>query len=186
MINFNKRNVNILSFLVSSIIFICIVLPLNYSEKYSDSNIVENNLFNKLEEQTSGEIELNEIKKWNLEIKSLSIKGPISEMEQDEPEEAYIGHFKQTSILGNNVALIAYNFGKSTNYFANLKELKIGDEIIYTVNDTVKKYKVLSNQIIEKENLNYILDENNSGEDTLKLFTYVKDLDTKLRYICAK
>ena len=106
-------------------------------------------------------------------------------MEQNTPEE-YIGHFKNTSILGNNVALIAYNFGTSTNYFANLKELKVGDEIIYTVNDIVKKYKVFSNQIIEKESLNSILFENNQNDATLKLFTYVKDLDTKLRYICAK
>ena len=186
MINFNKRNINILSFLVSSIIFIFIVSILNLPNQYSKSNTMSNNLFNKLEEQKSKEIDLNEIKKWDLEIKSLNIKGPISEMEQDTPEEEYIGHFKQTSILGNNIALIAYNFGKTTNYFANLKELKVGDEIIYTVNDTVKKYKVCSNQIIEKENLNEILAEKNQSEDTLKLFTYVKDLDTKLRYICAK
>ncbi len=198
MINFNKRNVNILSFLVSSIIFILIVLILNYPRQYNQSYQKYNNETKGLNNNThlnhetrsntqaNSEIELSDIVNWNLEIKSLNIKGPIKEMETDTPSAEYIGHFKETSILGNNIALIAYNFGEHTNYFANLKELKVGDEIIYRVNDTIKTYKVFSNQIIEKASLNSVLLEYNQNEAVLKLFTYVKDLDNKLRYICAK
>ena len=209
MINFNKRNVNIISLLISSVIFVIIVVILNYpimktkSENMTaktDSNSLigeagEKNNSNALEERTDeknnsnslvaeNDINVSEVKKWTLEIKSLNLNAPIKQLDSNEPNDDYIGHFSQTSISKNNIALIAYNFGKDNNYFANLKDLKVGDEIIYTVNEDVKKYEVIFNKIIEKDDINNYLQENN--EPALKLFTYVKDLSTKMRYVGAK
>ncbi len=187
MINFNKTNVNIISVFISSIIFLIIFFILNYSSNnLKEQNISENKLNETLNSSISEDIELTSIKEWYLEIKALNLSAPIKEMQSDIPDENYIGHFNESSILGNNVALIAYNFGKDKNYFANLKELKPDDEIIYKVNRYTKKYKVISNQIIEKESLNLLIKDNNENKSTMKLFTYVKDLDTKLRYVCAK
>ena len=177
MINFKKSNVNILSFFISSIIFLIIISIINYPKT---SNIKNSsiNITNSLDE------EINEIEKWTIEIKSLGLKANINEIDGDTPTDDYVGHFKNTSILGDNIALIAFNYGKDKNYFANLKDLKIGDEIIYTVNDKVKKYKVSFNQIIEKQNLKSIIENNNTS--SLKLVTYVKNLSNNLRYVYAQ
>lgn len=177
MINFKKSNVNILSFFISSIIFLIIISIINYP-KTSNINSSSINITNSLDE------EIKEIEKWTIEIKSLGLKANINEIDGDTPTDDYVGHFKDTSILGDNIALIAFNYGKDKNYFANLKDLKIGDEIIYTVNDKVKKYKVSFNQIIEKQNLKSIIENNNTS--SLKLFTYVKNLSNNLRYVYAQ
>ncbi len=177
MINFKKSNVNILSFFISSIIFLIIISIINYP-KTSNINNSSINITNSLDE------EIKEIEKWTIEIKSLGLKANINEIDGDTPTDDYVGHFKDTSILGDNIALIAFNYGKEKNYFANLKDLKIGDEIIYTVNDKVKKYKVSFNQIIEKQNLKSIIENNNTS--SLKLFTYVKNLSNNLRYVYAQ
>ena len=177
MINFKKSNVNILSFFISSIIFLTIISIINYP-KTSNINSSSINITNSLDE------EIKEIEKWTIEIKSLGLKANINEIDGDTPTDDYVGHFKDTSILGDNIALIAFNYGKDKNYFANLKDLKIGDEIIYTVNDKVKKYKVSFNQIIEKQNLKSIIENNNTS--SLKLFTYVKNLSNNLRYVYAQ
>ena len=170
MINFKKSNVNILSFFISSIIFLTIISIINYP-KTSNINSSSINITNSLDE-------------WTIEIKSLGLKANINEIDGDTPTDDYVGHFKDTSILGDNIALIAFNYGKDKNYFANLKDLKIGDEIIYTVNDKVKKYKVSLNQIIEKQNLKSIIENNNTS--SLKLVTYVKNLSNNLRYVYAQ
>ncbi len=181
MINFNKSNVNILSFFISSVIFLILISIINYPKLSSNNNlnIIKNNSVNSNESETIKEIEIT---KWTIEIKSLGINANINQIEGNTPNEDYVGHFKDTDILGKNIALIAFNYGATNNYFANLKDLKAGDEVIYTVNDKIKKYKVILNQIIEKESLKSILKDYNNRE-CLKLFTYIKDLTNKIRYV---
>ena len=43
----------------------------------------------------------------------------------------YVAHFSETSITDGNIALVAHNRGYEVNYFSDIKDLKIGDEIIY-------------------------------------------------------
>ena len=183
MINFNKFNVNILSFFISSIIFLILISIINYPKISNNNNlnIIKNNSIDSNEIESEN---IKEITKWTIEIKSLGIKANINQMEGVTPSEDYVGHFKDTDILGKNIALIAFNYGATKNYFANLKDLKAGEEVIYTVNNEIKKYRVISNQIIEKDSLNSILKDYNNGG--LKLFTYVKDLDNYLRYVYAQ
>ena len=183
MINFNKFNVNILSFFISSIIFLIIISIINYPKPSNKNNLsIMKNSNIDLNEVKSETIKEIEITKWTIEIKSLGINANINQIEGNTPNEDYVGHFKDTDILGKNIALIAFNYGATNNYFANLKDLKAGDEVIYTVNDKIKKFKVIYNQIIEKESLKSILKDYNNRE-CLKLFTYIKDLNNKLRYV---
>ena len=187
MINFNKFNINILSFFISSIIFIILISIINYPQTTNKEKItlLENkeNVYNDL---TNDDVTEKNIISWSIEIKSLGIKANINQIEGDIPDDDYVGHFKNTSIIGKNIALIAFNFGKAKNYFANLKDLKSGDDIIYNVNDEVKKYKVIYNQIIEKESLKSIIEDYNNNSSCLKLFTYIKDINDKLRYVYAE
>mgnify|MGYP000345637288 CR=1 FL=1 len=54
----------------------------------------------------------------------------------------YVGHFENTNLLNGNVGLAAHNRGYPINYFARLKELEFGDEIIYKQGYETKKYVV--------------------------------------------
>lgn len=184
MINFNKFNVNILSVLISSIIFIIIIFSIKFPMKTietSESISEENNIENSISEPN-----INDIKEWTLQIDSIKLEANIKQMNEDIPDDGYIGHFNESNIMGNNVALIAYNYGHKNNYFANLKDIELGEKIVYNVNNEIRVYKVISNKIIEKTSLKNIIKVNNNYEQYLKLFTYIKDLDNKLRYICAK
>ena len=149
MINFNKSNINILSFFISLVIYSVIVLIINYPKL--EKNIQkqdENNSFILSEEENKfNNLDEVEIKKWYIQIDSLQIKANIKQMEGNIPEKNYVGHFEQTDIIGNNIALIGFNFGTEKNYFANLKDLKIGEKVTYVVNNEVKNYTVTSNKI---------------------------------------
>lgn len=44
-------------------------------------------------------------------------------------------------VIGN-VCLAAHNRGYDVNYFSKLKDLKVGDNIYYTIDGTQKKYEI--------------------------------------------
>ena len=189
MINFNHFHISILSVFISSIIFIIIVSIINIPKK--ENKELENTLntsvsINNAENQTlEDEITVEQINKWKIEIDSLNIKANIIEIDGFTPNKEFVSHISKTSILGKNIALIAYNYGTDKNYFANLKDLIVGDKIRYIVNYRLLTYEVISNQIIEKESLEEIINDSNKNYNCLKLFTYVKNVDNKLRYVCA-
>ena len=188
MINFNCFHVNIISAVISFFIFLILIFLINIPKGKESTNISNKNEFiNDINNEVINfEINKEKIVKWKIEIESLNLEADIKDIEEIVPNKDSIGHFKQTSILGNNIALIAYNFGTEKNYFANLKDLSTGDKIKYIVNDKIITYEVISNKIIEKENLDMILKYNNDSYSLLKLFTYVKGIDDKLRYVLSK
>ena len=151
MINFNKSNINILSFFISLVIYSVIVLIINYPKL--EKNIQkqdENNSFILSEEENKfNNLDEVEIKKWYIQIDSLQIKANIKQMKGNIPEKNYVGHFEQTDIIGNNIALIGFNFGTEKNYFANLKKLKEGSLIKYKNNNFQKTYVVTKHIIIK-------------------------------------
>ena len=184
MINFNRFHINILSVFISLLIFSTIILLMENPK----SNFIENE--NTLNENNSisiynaqNEEDVSD-KNWYIEIEDLNLKANIKELEGLDPDDNFVGHIKATSKFEESIALIAYNFGKQNNYFANLKELNVGDKIKYTLNNKVREYKVIFNTIIDKENLENILKEE-SKTCYIKLFTYIKDMPTKLRYVCG-
>lgn len=203
MINLNKTNINIISLSITIIVFLAIILSIQKISKGKSEIIIPQNEQNKIDNEENiidqeiaernknidmPESQIKELpQKWSIDIKSVNISGNIVEMETEEVPENGVGHIEKTTINGNNIALIAYNFGKPKNYFANLKELKAGEEIIYNVEDTKRTYKVLFNKIVEKKELEDICKRNDKeNHNYLKLFTYIIDLKDKLRYVCAK
>lgn len=188
MINYNKRNLNILSFVISIIIFSLIIYILNLislknsnQSKFSYVNkISKNNVENNVQVMDTS---LENITTWKIVIEKLNLEAQVKEGVDDNNIEEFVGHYPESNYLYGNVSLKAYNTGKNKNYFANLKELELGEEIKYIVNDKEMIYKVISNQIIDNEkeyaNKKY---EN----DTITLITYVKDIENKRRCVVAE
>lgn len=203
-INFNKKNINIISFFVSVIIFLIILLILNLFTKkssnnfYSYQNQEKNNKQLSSNENIIKDISINEISNWKIEIEKLNLNANIKEGTSKEIIKNNIGHYTNSNILCGIIALKAYNIGEKNNYFANLKELQIDDEINYTVNEVEIIYKVISNKIIENNALEdsqkeytqiyeYIQSQNNfSKKNILILITYVKDMPNKFRCVIAE
>lgn len=200
-INYNKRNVNIISFIISIITFIIIILILdNLSQRqlnqFSYVNIIsekeiqkeeveKDNLENK-RQKINQDIKLEEIYKWNIEIEKLNINATIQEGTTYEVLNQSVGHVEESNILNGIVALKAYNIGKGINYFANLKELIIGDEIKYEVNEEKRTYKVEENIILNKEKIKDKIQKIEKENNFLVLITYVKDMENKNRLVIAK
>ena len=176
MISYTKRYVNIVSLTITILVYIFLIKtnlvpPKNDFEKYLISNIfkrstvivelnsnninqdtkedlkIQNNYSNmQIEENSQTEtIENN----WKIKIPKISLEASISEGTGKEVMDKYVGHFEETSKESGNVGLAAHNRGYAVNYFARIKELKEGDEIIYKYNDFEKTYIVVENKIIK-------------------------------------
>ena len=206
-INFSKKNINIISFFISILIFITIIFSLNLFIKkssqisYSFKNQQQNNLkSNLLENSINQDINVEKIFNWKIEIEKLNINANIKNGIEENIIKNYVGHYTNSNIMYGIIALKAYNTGKEINYFANLKELEINDEIKYIVNDYEDIYKVISNKIIDGKDLKNSKDEYDNilnltlkeddiqiqSNNILLLITYVKDMPNKYRCVIAK
>lgn len=187
-INPNKKNINIISFFISLIIFIFIISILN--KLSSKTCLSQNQIYN--ENIIQNELLLNEVKDfpiddiyyWKIKIDKINLSANIAEGTLDEILESSIGHYPQTNTGYGIIALKAFNTGHENNYFSNLKELEIGEEINYYINDLHFKYKVIENTIIKSEEEENII--NSYEGDKLILMTYVKDLPNTLRCVVSE
>lgn len=93
----------------------------------------------------------------------------------------YVGHFENTEILHGNVGLAAHNRGFPINYFARLKELVKGDEIIYKTKYGEKTYKVVLSTIILDTDWSYL--QQDTDKNTITLITCVENEPNKRRCI---
>ncbi len=109
---------------------------------------------------------------WILEIPSINLKADIAEGTSSEILNNYIGHFEETSKQNGNIVLAAHNRGYPVNYFENLKELEIGDEIYYSYNGIKNIYKVNSQNIIKDTNVEIL---ENTEENIITLITCVEN-----------
>lgn len=141
---------------------------------------VENKEVTKKEEITPKKYEESKEQKWEIEIPKIDLIAPISEGTSQEVMLEYVGHFEDTSILNGNVGLAAHNRGYPINYFARLKELEFGDEIIYKQGYETKKYVVDNITIIQDTDWSYLQE---TKENTITLITCVEDKPTQRRCI---
>ena len=190
-INYSKRNINIISFFISLIIFLLLIFNLKYlSLKYNQKAQNKPNIVESLENKEENiDICLEEIKEWQIEIEKLNLIAQIREGTSEEIIKESVGHFTTSNLLYGNIALKAYNIGAYKNYFANLKELEIGDEIEYKINNMINGYEVVANLIIDKESEGEYISKNinNSNEkDRLILITYIKDMEENRRCVVAE
>lgn len=91
--------------------------------------------------------------------------------------DKYVGHFEETSKTTGNIGLAAHNRGYKVNYFANIKKLKEGDEIIYKYYDFERKYIVAKNIIIKDTDWSELQDTKDleNTEDKITLITCVEN-----------
>ena len=139
---------------------------LKYTNKSPENKILNQNNQNNLNAQTK------ETKLWQLSIPAISLIAPIQEGTTKETMDNFIGHFEKTNKTEGNIGLAAHNRGYKTNYFQNLKKLKIGDEIIYKYKNIERTYIVKKHKIIKDTDWSYL---EKTNENTITLITCVED-----------
>ena len=168
MISYTKRYVNVVSLTITILVYIVLIesnlIPQkNKFEKHLFSNIFKRNIVlvelnsNNINQGTKEDSEVQnnnyiiqtEESNWKIKIPKISLEASISEGTGKEVMDKYVGHFEETSKKSGNIGLAAHNRGYAVNYFARIKELKEGDEIIYKYNDFEKTYIVVENKIIK-------------------------------------
>ncbi len=206
MISYTKRNVNLIAFILTTIIFILsqffqyIISNNNFylsilnpfyknsiQVKFKESNQqnynnTNNELSNIKEEYKENNSKQNNEEIWKIEIPAISLVAQIREGTTQEVLDKYVGHFTETYKMQGNIGLAAHNRGHNVNYFARLKELKRGDEIYYQYKSFKTTYVVEEHIIIEDTNWSYLED---TKENILTLITCVENEPNYRRCIQA-
>lgn len=206
MFKYTTRYVNLVSLIITLLIFIItinarIVLNrISYGTLISillkrDSVLVElkSNNFNQDTEDKNVENQNNpktnnletkeEKNKWKIIIPEISLEAEISEGTSKEIMDKFVGHFEETTKISGNVGLAAHNRGYAVNYFANIKQLKENDKIIYQYNGEQKIYSVIENKIIKDTDWSLL---ENTKDNRITLITCVENEPEYRRCIQAK
>lgn len=201
MIKYTTRYVNFVSLIITLLIFIITINTrvalnrINYGTLISillkrDSVLVElkSNNFNQDTEDKNIENQNNpetkeEKNKWKIIIPEISLEAEISEGTSKEIMDKFVGHFEETTKISGNVGLAAHNRGYAVNYFANIKQLKENDKIIYQYNGEQKKYSVIENRIIKDTDWSLL---ENTEDNRITLITCVENEPEYRRCIQAK
>ena len=109
---------------------------------------------------------------WQIKIPKINLIANIKEGTDKETLNQFVGHFEETQRQNGNIGLAAHNRGYEVNYFARLRELKKGDEIIYQYNNYNKTYVVIRVLIIKDTNWDVL---ENTEENILTLITCVEN-----------
>ena len=198
MFRYSTTYINILSFVISIIIFFITIFfsngnilksnnLLETEIKIDNSNvqiISEENTEDNIEKTTEEEIvtEPKEME-WYLEIPCINLKAEIKEGTTKEIMDDYIGHFEETQKENGNIGLAAHNRGYKNNYFQNIKNLKDGDKIYYHYNSFYKEYTVEKQMIIKDTDWTNL---ENTEENTITLITCVEEQKEYRRCIQGK
>lgn len=199
MISYTKRYVNIVSLIITTLIYIFLIKSNLIQNKIDFNTHLISNIFkrssvlvelnsNNINQDTkeNSEIQNNypitqteenlettkEESNWKIIIPKISLEASISEGTSKEIMDKYVGHFEETSRKSGNVGLAAHNRGYAVNYFAQIKELKEGDEIIYKYYDFEMTYTVVENKIIKDTDWEDLED---TEENKITLITCVEN-----------
>lgn len=206
MVRYTTRYVNLVSFIITLLIFIITINSritldrINYGTLISillkrDSVLVElkSNNFNQDTEDKNVENQNNpktnnletkeEKNKWKIMIPEISLEAEISEGTSKEIMDKFVGHFEETTKISGNVGLAAHNRGYAVNYFANIKQLKENDKIIYQYNGEQKTYSVIENKIIKDTDWSLL---ENTKDNRITLITCVENEPEYRRCVQAK
>ena len=199
MISYTKRYVNIVSLIITILIYIFFSKSNLISNKIDFNTPFISNIFkrssvlvelnsNNINQDTKEDLEIQnnypitqteensqiteEENNWKIIIPKISLEASISEGTSKEIMDKYVGHFEETSRKSGNVGLAAHNRGYAVNYFAQIKELKEGDEIIYKYYDFEMTYTVVENKIIKDTDWEDLED---TEENKITLITCVEN-----------
>ncbi len=172
MFKFTRAGVNLISFIITTIIFSIIQITLYQYVNGVKLNVnITENIMKKQDVYVPIEtLKTDDI--WQLEIEEIKLKADIAEGTSKEILEDKIGHFTETQTENGNIGLAAHNRGYKVNYFENLKKLKQGDKIKYIHNQYQQTYIVEKNIIIKDTDWEKL---ENTEEDKLTLITCVEN-----------
>lgn len=119
---------------------------------------------------------------WRIIIPKISLNAPIQEGTTQEILAKSVGHFEESQYWDGNIALAGHNRGNTCNFFQNIKELEIGDKIIYMTDEGKREYRVIMNKIIRQTNWEYI---GNTEDNRITLITCVENMYEYRRCIQA-
>ncbi|MCI9063783.1 MAG: class D sortase [Clostridia bacterium] len=172
---FTTKSVNIISLIISIVIFLFINLGLVFFQKVDSSLIKFNQKLieeNTISYETDNNYNDQKDYNWYIEIKSIALRAPIEESIDARVLSQAVGHFEDTALKKGNIGLAAHNRGYDVNYFENLKSVSIGDEIIYKYNDFSMIYVIDTIEIIEDTDWSYL---DKSEENKITLITCVEN-----------
>lgn len=180
----NKIKIIFFIFVLIALVIILSIIFANKGTKSKDYDEINQ----KLEEiNNSTEIEISEIMElWEtniigtLEIPCLNLKLSVADDIDDNTLEEYIGHFPSTALYEGNVGMAGHN---SSKFFATLKNIKKGDEIIYNFLLGEKTYIVDTIAEIQEDDWSYLED---TEDNRLTLITCVRNQPTIRLCIQAK
>lgn len=176
-----KRFINILTLILTTIIFLCMNFLIDKRNEYNYEIQQINNSQKVIDKKEENSIEKEDIetaqenidtKKWQIEIPKISLIAPIENGTDSDILNQYVGHFDETQKVEGNIGLAAHNRGYTVNYFARIKELEEGDEIIYIFGESQKIYKVIRNIQISDIDWSYL---ENTEENKLTLITCIEN-----------
>lgn len=144
------------------------VLKAGFNVNSKSQSSIENSNFNS-QFNTREKINNNN---WQIEIPAIKLKASIAEGTTKEVMDKFIGHFEESKQWIGNVCLAAHNRGYENNYFADVKNLKEGDKIIYYYRGSSREYLVKKNDIIKDTDLSCLED---TSDNTITLITCVEN-----------
>ena len=195
MISFTKRNILVYTFIISIIIYIVLITIFD---------LIKENILDSFIQTQEPNIEIIELVQanivgdgaldvpvlsysaqtiWKLEIPKIALNAPIKEGTSQEIIAQTIGHFTETPMFEGNVGLASHNRGSSGKYFERIKELEIGDKIIYYTEQGSREYEVIESCIIIETDWTYL---EPSDDNKLTLITCVENMPEYRRCVIAK
>lgn len=192
MISYTKRYINIISLIITIILYFFIMnsnlifnqifkIPQSISKRFQRNIEIkaENNINQDTNENNNDDEKIQIITSktkenddWKIKIPRISLEASISEGTSKETMDQFVGHFEETATNNGNVGLAAHNRGYKVNYFSDLKKLKEGDEIIYINKEFEKVYEVSKNKIIKDTDWSYL---ENTEDNRITLITCVEN-----------
>ena len=115
-------------------------------------------------------------------IPKINLNVSVYEEESLESMRRGVGHFKSTSCWLGNVAMCGHNRGTNA-YFGRLKELVIGDEIIYRTNLGERSYRVTEVLRISETDFSKL---QRSDVNKISLFTCIENIPELRLCVIAK
>ena len=181
MINYTRRDINVITFIISILIFIFInsffqiVESKTFNQEFSRTEEIVSEATQtpttEIIDTTTEKVEEAE-SEWTLKIPVINLEAPISEGTNSENLNKFVGHFENTDIFDGNIGLAAHNRGYPVNYFQNIKRLKKGDEIYYKQNGKERVYVVDKIEVIKDTDWTNL---QKTKENKITLITCVED-----------
>ena len=172
-----KNKIIITIVVISIISLICGITIFFLNKKSEDYDDISNKLENIQNTDNIEETEFMELWDTNvigtLEISSINLKLSIADGIEDDVIAKYIGHFPSTALINGNVGLAGHN---TQDFFANLKKVKKGDEIVYNFLLGTKTYIVDTIVEIQEDDWSYLED---TEDNKITLITCIKNQPTK-------